>query len=212
MSQDIIEYNFSFENQNLTVAVDEKGELWFSAENLAEILGYSHTPYTVRMLDEDERCVFQVDRKGFICESTFISESGLYAVIYRSEQSNVKAFCKWVMSEVLLSLRKTGSYSMQSKAEMRSKINQQSVFQHIQGLTLYYENIWKKDQRKIKELRSETAKLNNHFNKQISKLLNEAEKLKQENSGLREQLAHSKGLLKVSQFPIECYAFDADQV
>ena len=58
-------------------------------------------------LDEDERTKLDLGRAG---ETNFITESGLYAVIVRSDKPNAKKFRKWVTSEVLPTIRKTGGY------------------------------------------------------------------------------------------------------
>ena len=59
-------------------------------------------------LDEDERRKLNLPRQG---ETWFVTESGLYAVIVRSDKPNARKFRKWVTSEVLPSIRKTGSYN-----------------------------------------------------------------------------------------------------
>ena len=58
-------------------------------------------------LDNDERTKFELGRAG---ETNFITESGLYAVILRSDKPNARKFRKWITSEVLPSIRKTGAY------------------------------------------------------------------------------------------------------
>ena len=58
-------------------------------------------------LDEDERTKLDLGRAG---ETNFITESGLYAVILRSDKPNAKKFRKWLTSEVLPSIRKNGGY------------------------------------------------------------------------------------------------------
>ena len=59
-------------------------------------------------LDEDE--LTRLNLGGRAGESNFITESGLYAVIVRSDKPNAKKFRKWVTSEVLPTIRKTGGY------------------------------------------------------------------------------------------------------
>ena len=69
----------------------------------------SNPTMVAQRLDDDERTKLDLGRQG---ETNFITESGLYAVILRSDKPNAKKFRKWVTSEVLPSIRKTGSYSM----------------------------------------------------------------------------------------------------
>lgn len=60
-----------------------------------------------KRLDDDERTRLNLGRQG---ETNFVTESGLYAVILRSDKPNAKKFRKWITGEVLPSIRKTGSY------------------------------------------------------------------------------------------------------
>ena len=59
-------------------------------------------------MDEDERAKFSLGRQG---ETNFTNESGLYALIVRSDKKEAKPFRKWITSEVIPAIRKTGSYS-----------------------------------------------------------------------------------------------------
>ena len=94
---------------------DNNGEPWFVAKDIAEILGYSETSAMTRTLDEDEVSnVRSADSAGRDNHLLIISESGLYSAILRSRRSEAKAFKKWVTSEVLPSIRKTGSYTAKS--------------------------------------------------------------------------------------------------
>ena len=62
-----------------------------------------------KRLDEDELTRLNLGSRAG--ETNFITESGLYAVILRSDKPNAKKFRKWVTSEVLPTIRKTGSYN-----------------------------------------------------------------------------------------------------
>lgn len=62
-------------------------------------------------LDDDEKGVGNTDTLGGLQEMIIISESGLYALIFRSRKPQAVRFRKWVTSEVLPTIRKTGSYS-----------------------------------------------------------------------------------------------------
>lgn len=62
-----------------------------------------------KRLDEDELTRLNLGSRAG--ETNFITESGLYAVILRSDKPNAKKFRKWVTSEILPSIRKTGSYN-----------------------------------------------------------------------------------------------------
>lgn len=62
------------------------------------------------MLDDDEKGAHIVRTPGGEQEVTIINESGLYSLILRSRKPSAKRFKKWVTSEVLPSIRKTGRY------------------------------------------------------------------------------------------------------
>ena len=93
---------------------DEK-DIWFVAKDVATILGYSDSYAMTKRLDDDEVRTDKTAERNILKNNkgtTFINESGLYHSIIGSKQENAKAFRKWVTSEVLPSIRKTGSYSV----------------------------------------------------------------------------------------------------
>lgn len=83
-------------------------EPMFCLIDICKALEMSNPTMVAQRLDEDERTKLDLGRQG---ETNFITESGLYAVILRSDKPNAKKFRKWVTSEVLPSIRKTGSYN-----------------------------------------------------------------------------------------------------
>jgi prophage antirepressor-like protein len=98
---------------------------WFVAKDLCDILGHTNHKVAVKALDEDEvrkvylGVVTGIKRDGTEAKqnvaTTLISESGLYALIMRSNKPEAKAFRKWVTSEVLPAIRKKGFYKNGSK-------------------------------------------------------------------------------------------------
>ena len=88
------------------VMVDD--EPMFCLVDVCRALGISNPTMVAQRLDEDERTKLDLGRAG---ESNFITESGLYAVILRSDKPNAKKFRKWVTSDVLPSIRKHGAYA-----------------------------------------------------------------------------------------------------
>lgn len=107
MSSNIVPFDFNGQNVRV-VTID--GEPWFVAIDLTRILGYSESAAMTRSLDADEKGLRIVQTPGGEQEMTIISESGLYSAILRSRVDGAKAFKKWVTSEVLPAIRKTGSY------------------------------------------------------------------------------------------------------
>lgn len=95
-----------------TVQID--GEPWFVLADICRELEISHVKDTATRIDEDDLGQTEViDRMGRSQKAWIINESGLYAVILRSDKPQAKPFRKWVTSVVLPSIRKTGSYSVQ---------------------------------------------------------------------------------------------------
>lgn len=87
------------------------GEPWFVAQDVAAALDYSVAKDMTRNLDDDEKGGQIVPTLGGDQEMTVINESGLYSAILKSRKPEAKTFKKWVTSEVLPSIRKTGSYT-----------------------------------------------------------------------------------------------------
>lgn len=97
-----------------TVQID--GEPWFVLADICRELEISHVKDTATRIDEDDLGQTEViDRMGRSQKVWIINESGLYTVILRSDKPQAKPFRKWVTSEVLPSIRKHGSYSVQSQ-------------------------------------------------------------------------------------------------
>lgn len=101
---------FNYQNNEVRT-VEMNGEPWFVLKDVCNILGLGEAHRVAARLDEDERTLSTVtDSVGRQQETTVINESGLYNVILRSDKPEAKPFRKWVTSEVLPSIRKTGGY------------------------------------------------------------------------------------------------------
>jgi hypothetical protein len=85
---------------------------WWVASDIARVLGYSHTPHMLRIMDDDEKGVHNLDTPGGEQQLTIISESGLFAAILKSRKVEAQRFRRWVTGEVLPSLRRHGRYDM----------------------------------------------------------------------------------------------------
>lgn len=82
-------------------------EPMFCLADVCKALDIKNATDVAKRLDDDERTRLNLGRQG---ETNFVTESGLYAVILRSDKPNAKKFRKWITGEVLPSIRKTGSY------------------------------------------------------------------------------------------------------
>ena len=94
-----------------TVVID--GEPWFVGRDVAIALGYAKPQNAVRDYVEQDDTLKQgiIDSLKREQQTVVINESGLYSLIFGSKLESAKKFKKWVTSEVLPSIRKTGSYS-----------------------------------------------------------------------------------------------------
>jgi prophage antirepressor-like protein len=101
------------EEQLVRIETDQYGEPWFIAKDVCSILNIKQAVRAVENLDDDEKGVTSTHTLGGIQELLTINESGLYVLIFRSRKEEAKAFRKWVTSEVLPSIRKTGKYSIE---------------------------------------------------------------------------------------------------
>ena len=90
-----------------------EGEPWFVGKDIAAALGYSDTAQAIRKhIDDEDKGVVESTTPGGQQNITIINESGLYSLMLKSKLPGAKKFKRWVTSEVLPSIRKTGAYSM----------------------------------------------------------------------------------------------------
>lgn len=85
---------------------------WFVATDVCAVLEYRMASDMTRFLDDDEKGTHIMRTPGGDQEATIINESGLYAAILKSRKPEAKKFKKWVTSEVLPALRRTGRYEI----------------------------------------------------------------------------------------------------
>ena len=126
ISMSIIEKVFKYEVTELPV-IKYEDEIWFKAAVVATILKYTNQRKAIRdhVDPEDKRKLSELmskskrnesfrlktdPLKGNDGNSLYLSESGLYSLVLRSKLESVKEFKRWVTSQVLPSIRKTGRY------------------------------------------------------------------------------------------------------
>ncbi|EVD80356.1 BRO family protein [Staphylococcus aureus] len=105
---------FNFEELPVrTLEVD--GEPYFIGKDVADILGYANGRDALsKHVDAEDKLTSQIATAGQNRNVTIINESGLYSLIFSSKLVNAKRFKRWVTSEVLPTLRKTGAYQVPS--------------------------------------------------------------------------------------------------
>lgn len=109
MGNELTIFNYGL-NKVRTIIRD--GEPWFVLKDVCDVLEINNSRNVQERLDEEEKntvCIMDGNRGN--PNTTIINESGLYSVILLSRKPESKKFKKWVTSEVLPSIRKTGTYS-----------------------------------------------------------------------------------------------------
>ena len=111
----------------------EESEIWFVARDVCESLGFGNPRQAISShVDPDDKDVHILDTLGGRQETTVINESGLYSLILGSRLPNAKKFKRWVTSEVLPSIRKTGGYHLpQTYSEALRELAEQAGLTEI---------------------------------------------------------------------------------
>ena len=122
----IMEKVFHYNESKINV-VKCNDDIWFKGKDIANVLGYENPGKAIRIhVDSDDKMpideLFTVSKGGsesdppseinYQRSTIYVNESGLYTLIFTSKLESAKIFMKWVTSEVLPSIRKTGSYVM----------------------------------------------------------------------------------------------------
>ena len=125
-----------FENPEfgmVRTATDEKGEPWFCAKDLCDVLGYKRADNAVRQHvnphDALKQCVWvEVGKKKDgtpakrLTQMIFVNESGFYALVLGSKLPSALMFKDWVTSVVLPQIRKTGGYIPVNEGESEEEM------------------------------------------------------------------------------------------
>lgn len=110
--------------------VEINGEPYFVGKDIAEALGYSDTADAIRThVDEEDKRHVKVGEIPTLKTSNYgaqlINESGVYALVFGSKLESAKRFKRWITSEVLPAIRKTGHYGQMTELEiLQMNVNQ----------------------------------------------------------------------------------------
>lgn len=113
---------FEYENRRPFRILDRNGEPWFVLSDVCHELEISNVGNASARLDDDEKDNIRnpdVNGSRGNPNLTIINESGLYSLILSSRKPEAKRFKKWVTSEVLPSIRRTGRYGGETPAFIR---------------------------------------------------------------------------------------------
>jgi len=117
---------FNFEERSIRTAINNNGEVVIVAKDICDILGIENAGNVYSRLDEDERGIHTMDTLSGKQDMVVVNESGLYSIVLQSKKPEAKKFKKWITSEVLPSIRKTGSYSIQKPKARRAELSEAS--------------------------------------------------------------------------------------
>lgn len=111
-------FTFNASDQQIrTVFIN--GVPFFVAKDICDILQLTDSSQSVERLDEDEKLTRTIHVSGQGRKMWCVNESGLYHLIFQSRKPEAKAFRRWVTSEVLPSLRKTGTYEVKPRVSIK---------------------------------------------------------------------------------------------
>lgn len=120
---------FEYEDKRPFRIIDRNGEPWFALVDICRELEIGNPSQAAAGLDDDERETIippsgmalsnNEGQRGGARSMIVVNESGLYNLIFRSRKPEAKRFRKWVTSEVLPQIRKTGAYSAGTPAFIR---------------------------------------------------------------------------------------------
>lgn len=137
------------------------GELYFNANEVANTLefGNPHQAIATHVDKDDIQKMEVIDSLGRKQLANFLNESGLYALTFGSKKESAQKFKKWVTSEVLPSIRKTGSYSIQPQIKIPQTLPE--------ALRAYADEV-EKSQALAIELKAAEPKIN-HYDKVVER-------------------------------------------
>jgi len=180
-----------FENPEfgtVRTATDEKGEPWFCAKDLCDVLGYKKASEAVRQhvnsSDTVKRGVTRIVKNRYgVCEGklkivqmNFVNESGFYALVLGSKLASAVKFKDWVTSVVLPQIRKTGGYIPVKEGESEEETIRNA--EEILRATLKEKEMLLEQQRKlIGEQDVEIRRLNGVVDEQVVNIARKGENI-----------------------------------
>ena len=131
---------YRYGDQTMRVQVID-GEPWFVGKDVAEALGYAIPRKAIidHVDAEDKKPLSNLDEfqitpplNGLPDNTVLINESGVYSLIFSSQLPTAKKFKRWVTSEVLPQIRRTGSYSIDAKKGLPVRAEDTSFYSALE--------------------------------------------------------------------------------
>ena len=142
---------YTFNETDISIRIQNiDGNPWFVAKDLCDALELNDVRRAVEPLDDDEKLTGEILQSGQRRLMWLVNESGMYALVIRSNKPEAKKFRKWVTNEVLPRIRRTGSYTVQPAAKRGRKTRGELVNADILNLLwLIGESLNHGDQKEI---------------------------------------------------------------
>ena len=127
------------------------GEPWFALKDVCNAFGEQNYRRVAQRIDDEEKGVSQIDTPGGTQSMTVVNEAGLYSALFamqpekargvseeyvRKRQEQLRKFKRWVTSEVLPSIRKTGSYTVDPLQKQRLEVDLNNSRANVAALWL----------------------------------------------------------------------------
>ena len=114
-----------YDNNDIVIVIDDNNSIWFYGRQVAQILKYKNTIEIIKRLRETNKKLY-VDLKNYSQyryniqdHSVFINESAIYELTFKSKMPEALRFKEWITSEVIPTIRKTGSYIIDKKSKKK---------------------------------------------------------------------------------------------
>lgn len=198
----------------IRTAVTEAGEPLFAGIDIANLLGYSNSRKAIRdHVDEDDRILMKLadfqDRNelgAHMKESDIvaITESGVYSLIFGSNLPSAKDFKKWVTSEVLPAMRKTGGYIVSRTDETPEQIMARAL--------IVAQNTIKRTEERARQLEERVTQQDNALQLKDDFIERQQEQIKRDEEVIKvqapkvkafEEMISSEGLISITQIAME---------
>ena len=186
--------------------VECEGEPWFVAKDVCECLELTDVSKTISLLDDDEKGTNSIRTPGGEQQMLVVSEPGLYSLILRSRKPEAKAFKRWIIHEVVPSIRKRGLYATEA---VMDRILDDPDF----GISLLQQYKFEREQRKLVEVhRDEAVRTKAEIgSRREATAMNTASRLSKENDQLRDEIGDSRTWKQVKAIPWLEEVFEVSQ-
>ena len=115
-----------FEKTMINVIIDNTDKIWFNANQLSKALGYTNYIKAIKQHTNelDRQQIKNINHSYDIKQhpqTVYLSESGLYKLMFSSKMKKAKNFTNWITNDVLPSIRKYGYYKMKKSYEKNKR-------------------------------------------------------------------------------------------